>query len=104
MIDNVTIYKEGDKWIVEVRGNKTLLHIMTNDATDLVDGSSIGRWCWETWEQARQFVFGPPYANERGLLAVQQRAWMIRNRQEWLDAIMCDCGAYMSCMFNCSGS
>ena len=78
----VMIYKDDQgRWTTDIRGARTLLCAMTDNVVRLADGTTVGRWHWDTWEDAREFIFGAPYRNNRGWLAVRQRAWTLLHRE-----------------------
>lgn len=82
MITSMRIYKHRNgKWTVDARGELALLSIMTNTVL-LADGSSVGRWQYDSWEAARDFVFGPLFRGGRGLKVIRERARVLRDRRE----------------------
>ena len=75
------IYKDDDgRWTTSIRGERALLSIMTDNTIHLVDGTTVGRWHWDSWKEACEFVFGPPYRGGRGLKILQHRAAVLRDR------------------------
>jgi hypothetical protein len=60
MIISVSIHKnKREGWEVEVRSDGGLLSTTRDHLVHLVDGTIVGYWYFGSWEQAREFVFGP---------------------------------------------
>jgi hypothetical protein len=60
MIISVSIHKhQREGWEVEVRSDGSLLSTTRDHLVHLVDGTIVGYWYFDSWEQAREFVFGP---------------------------------------------
>lgn len=59
-ITSARVYKAKDgKWTVDISGEPALLSIMTPNLFRLKEGYTVGRFYYDSWREAHEFLFGP---------------------------------------------